>query len=138
MTSKRLTHYGFPSHAILMKKKYTIDAGHKYLHQRTEVQQMSEWKQAEGNIFKFEETGDAIEGVLLSKEKSTQFDNMVYKIKREDDTIAVVFGTAMINGLLEVVEIGSLVRLEYKGEKENKKAGQSPTKLFDVQYKDAE
>lgn len=90
------------------------------------------YKKIEDKIHKWAEKGDYIEGELVSSEESRTFGNKVYKFKTEDDETIVVFGTAVLDSQMAGVELGDKVKIEYLGEKENKKKGQNSIKLFEV------
>ena len=93
---------------------------------------MGEWKKVEDTIFKFEQVGSEIEGVLIGSEDSKTFNNKVYKIKSKDGKIFTVFGTAILDSQLACVALNQTVRIVHTGSKPNKHAGQNPIRLFDV------
>jgi len=93
---------------------------------------MAEWKKIESNVHKFMDVGEAIEGKLISKEPNQSFDKgKVYKIETKEG-LKVIFGTSILDSEMESVNIGQMVKIVYVGEKENKKKGQNPLKLFEV------
>lgn len=93
---------------------------------------MSEWQKIESTVFKFEKIGDVIEGVLRSVEDSASHENnKVYKIEQKDKKIYTVFGTVILNDLMQGVKIGQQVKILFSGTKESQK-GQNPTKLYDL------
>jgi hypothetical protein len=92
---------------------------------------MSEWKNIEGDVFRFEVAGDCIEGILKGVEDSLQFKNKVYKIETKEGN-KTVFGTVVLDQKMIGISVGTEVKIEYTGEKVNKKKGQNAIKLFDV------
>jgi hypothetical protein len=97
---------------------------------KTEMSKM-EWKKIESEPFKFEVAGDVIEGILASVDKSEQFGNMNYKIQTKEG-LKTVFGTVVLDSLMSGIRIGSDIKIEFAGLKENKKKGQNAIKLFNV------
>lgn len=95
------------------------------------------FKNTESQIFKFEKIEDKIQGKLISKEDSDRYNNKNYKIKKADGETVIVFGTSVMDSQMEIVNVGDEVIITYKGERENKKPGQNPIKLFCVQYKES-
>lgn len=94
----------------------------------------NEYTKVEAEIYKFEKEGDMIEGELKSVDDSSSFGNKVYKIETKEG-LRTVFGTTVIDSQMQLVPPNSMVKIVYTGEKENKKVGQNPIKLFDVFYK---
>lgn len=92
----------------------------------------SELKKVEDMIFKFEKVEDSIYGVLMAVEHGSNFGNKVYKIKTEDGNIYTVFSTTVLESKMSTVKIGDTVKIVYVGDKENKKSGQNPIKVFEV------
>lgn len=95
-----------------------------------------EWSKVESEIMQFQKEGDCIEGILIDKEKSKTYNNMVYKVKKDDGKTTVVFGTTVLDSQMTEIDIGKRVKIVFLGEKENEKKGQNPIKLFEVFFKD--
>jgi len=96
------------------------------------------YKKVEDVIFKFENEGDTLKGVLLSKEKNSNsdYDNFVCKIKEEDtDEIITFFTTKVLETKLKTIDVGTKVKIVMTGSKPSK-SGRNDTKLFDVFYKE--
>lgn len=93
---------------------------------------MTDWKKVESNIWRPEKSEESIEGVLIDKQPSTEFDNMVYTLeanvngKLEQRTI---YGTTVLDDRMKDISIGKIVKIIYKGEKKVKKG---MSKMFDV------
>lgn len=90
------------------------------------------YKKIEDKIFKFEIEGDEIEGELLSKEKGSNYDNEVYKIKDKNSVTWTCFSTKVLQSQMQSVKIGDFIKIVYAGNKKNPKKGQNDTKLFEV------
>lgn len=89
-----------------------------------------EWKKVEDKIFKFENEGDVIEGVLVGVEDNKTFSGKVYKLKNNDE-IRVVFGTTVLDSQMSSVSIGDEVKIVFTGTKPDPK-GRNDIKLYDV------
>jgi len=92
-----------------------------------------EWRKLESNVFKFEDEGEEITGILRSVEPS-QMDgakNKVYGIETSDGLLTV-FGTVVLDSLMSGVKLGQMVRIAFTGERDNKNPAYSPIKQFDV------
>lgn len=93
------------------------------------------WCEVKQGIFKFEKVGDTLEGKLLEKKESEEFNNTDYKIKSSDGIEHILFGTVMLNSLMETVPIDAKVRIEFMGTTPAKKEGHNDTKEFKVFWK---
>lgn len=88
-----------------------------------EVQQPSAWKP--------EKDGDNIEGELTAKKTHIGVnDSNLYHLKK-DDVVTSIWGSKVLDQRLELVEVGTYVRITYKGTEKNKK-GQD-VKIFKVE-----
>ena len=87
------------------------------------------------DVFKFENKGDSIQGKLLEKKESEEFNNQEYKIKSSDGIEHIIFGHVMLDSKMENVDVGSIVNIELIGETPPKKEGHNPTKQFVVHWK---
>lgn len=95
---------------------------------------MGEYKKIESVVLRLDNEGDYIEGTLVSKEAG-DFNNKKYKIKKEDGSLVTLFGTTMLDDLMSTVKIDQQIKIVNTGEKESKKKGQNPMRLFDVYVK---
>lgn len=96
------------------------------------------FKKIEPNVWKPEEKGDEIEGVLIRVQESSQFGNKVYNLEvDEEGTLIqkVVFGTTVLDDRMAYVKEGAKIKIVFCGVQKNKK-GQD-TKIFEV-WKDDE
>jgi len=92
---------------------------------------MEEFEKVEDSIFRFEVEGDAISGKLISIEDSMSYDNKVYKLQT-DDGLMTVFGTTVLDRIMKSIEVGTDIKIVYKGLQESKEKGYQPYKLFEV------
>ena len=90
------------------------------------------YKKVEMGVKRFEKTGDSISGIYESREDGAMFGNLVYKIRQDNGETMIVFSTTILESKMAGVKIGDKIKIEYLGEKENKKKGQNPIKLFEV------
>ena len=93
---------------------------------------MTEYEKVEDTIFKFENVGDELEGVLIAVEDGANYGNKVYKIKCDDDKTRVVFGTTVLMSQMSVISIGERIKIVREKDKPHKKAGMNPIKVFSV------
>jgi hypothetical protein len=90
-------------------------------------------------IWKAVEPGDQIEGIYLKKTNAPYRGRPNWKYCFEsDDPLAVdgkisFFGTESLNGALEDVLIGKMVRIIYKGERPSSDKMKKPFKVFQIQ-----
>jgi hypothetical protein len=96
------------------------------------------YKKVEDTIFKFEDEGDTIEGMLVGKEQSRNFSNMVYKILVESGETMTIFGTIILDQKMRAIKENDIVKIVFTGTQENKKKGLNAIKLFDVFVKQHE
>lgn len=96
------------------------------------------YEEIKQDVFRFENIGDTIEGELVSKKESDEFQNMEYRIIDKDDVEHIVYGTVILDSLMENVDINVFVCIEFIGENPAKKEGHNPTKLFKVWKKEKE
>ena len=96
-----------------------------------------EWKKIEDNIFRFEDVGDTIQGVLKQKEIGQVYGNEVYHIKTATDDF-VIFSTVVLQSRMAGVDIGNEVKIVFTGTQPSKKKGQEDVKLFDVFVRETE
>ena len=87
------------------------------------------WEPVEPGICKFENPGDSIEGVLVSRDQRGDYGSAAYSIETKDG-FKLVWGTTVLDDRMRFVNIGDQVRIIFKGIEENKKG--QPTKIFEV------
>jgi len=90
------------------------------------------WNKINFEVFVFKKTGDSIEGIYEEKETGQLYGNNVYKIKQEKGSTFIVFGTSVLDTLMNSKKIGDKIKIVYTGNKDNKKKGQNAIKMFDV------
>ncbi len=90
----------------------------------------NEWVFEEPEIWKPEQAGDSIEGVLIYKrDKGGKFNNESYYIENSGKSF-IIFGTAVLENRMKLVNVGDIVKIEYKGTEKNKR--NEDTKIFQV------
>lgn len=91
----------------------------------------SEWKEVNSNVWKPQNPGDFIEGVLVDKEENVgSLKSCAYFIETAKKERFLVWGSAILDERLKFVQVGSLVKIEFVETRKNK-AGQ-PLKIFKV------
>jgi hypothetical protein len=89
-----------------------------------------EWNEIQPNVWKPTTTGEAIEGVLIDKQLDKgSFGSSAYAIESQSGQ-TLVWGSAVLDERMKYINIGDLVRIEYKGTQKNKR-GQD-VKIFKV------
>lgn len=93
---------------------------------------MTDWEKVESNVWRPENKEDSIEGVLIAKEKSIDYDTQVYTIEvkvKENIVRRTVYGTTVLDDRMKDIPVGKIIKIVYKGEKQVKRG---LTKLFEV------
>ena len=94
----------------------------------------NEWKSIEPGIWKPENKGDSIEGVLLAKKTEVGTNNSnAYVIETKNNEQLMVWGSTVLDDKMIIVKVGDMVKIEFNGKQPNKKG--QPTKLFKVYTK---
>ena len=89
-----------------------------------------DWVSVQSEIWKPEEAGDFIKGVLTSKEKSSgKYESEAYYIENNGKTL-LVFGTTVLESRMRLVQVGDVVKIVYKGIEKNKR--DEDMKIFKV------
>ena len=88
-----------------------------------------EWEEIQPNIWKPEQEGDALEGVLISKDKAGQYDSNTYALDTPKGQVSL-WGTAILNDKMKYVNVGETVKIVFEGRTETKKG--QPVLLFKV------
>ena len=90
----------------------------------------NEWVSVEPEIWKPEQPGEAIEGYLVRKrERGGKYNKETFYIKNENQSF-VVFGTAVLENRMKMVDVDDYVKIVYKGIEKNKR--DEDTKIFEV------
>ncbi|MGB6010824.1 MAG: hypothetical protein WBI57_06110 [Desulfobacterales bacterium] len=81
-----------------------------------------EFKDVDPGIWKYEKEGDSIFGVLIHKEPRDEANELSarYYLENENGKV-MVWGSAVLDDRLKLVEIGTPLRITYKGKQNNKK-----------------
>ena len=83
---------------------------------------MEQYKTIEPGIWKPQNEGDSITGILVSKEEDNPERNMSAKYMIDsNEGVTLVWGSAVLDERMAVVPIQSKVRITYNGKKELKK-----------------
>lgn len=89
-----------------------------------------DWEEVPGlEYWKAEKEGETIQGVLIKKEKN-DLGNTWTVLTEKDEEIKTP-SHSLLQQRLEKVMIGTLVRIEYKGERATKQ-GMNPVKIYKV------
>ena len=79
-----------------------------------------DWKPTSGEIFRFENNGDSIEGELSQIRDGNYFrpdgtKSKVYDLKTKDGKTKTIFGSMVLERQIASVKVGTQVRIVYKG-----------------------
>ena len=94
---------------------------------------MSDWNKVESDADAWvpEEEGDEIVGTLVDKDpEGGKHGSGLYTVEDDDGTQRIVFGTMVLNDRLNNVDLGSDVKIVFKGEEQA--ASGNNYKDFDV------
>lgn len=101
-----------------------------------EEQKPVKWKIVEPNVWRPENDGDFIEGVLINKNGNVGANlSNTYYVENRDGAF-MVWGSTVLDNLMSVVKIGERVKITYKGLVQNAR-GQD-TKIFKVEREEKE
>ena len=82
----------------------------------------TKWKTIEPNMWKPENEGDSIEGVLIGMEPKDDVKKISAKYNIENkDGMFMVWGSAILDDRMKYVKIGQLVRITFVEQTKNKK-----------------
>ena len=96
-----------------------------------------QWEDVEPAFKTWEKKGESVEGNFISSEEFVYAtgDNGIRYILEDDDGVRVAFnGTKQLNSLLQTIEFGTYIKVEYVGEV--KTSQPQPAKIFKV-YREA-
>ena len=97
--------------------------------------------EVQSGLFKFEEVGDSIEGVLMDvrtvKSKIDSSNQKMYDIQTADGNLFSVFGRPVIDQKMKQAKIGQLVKMAFTEEGKAKQGTKNKFKLIKVWLKDA-
>jgi len=93
------------------------------------------YKEINPSTWTYENDGDFIEGILVQKQKDIgENKSMLYSIETPQG-VKNVWGSMVLDQRMGFVNVGSKVRITYKGLAEAKK-GKNPAKIFKVELDD--
>lgn len=99
--------------------------------QSNEGEHKMEFETIEPNVWKPEQDGDFIEGVLIAKkEKLGPNESKAYYLEKDSSQV-LVWGSTVLDSRMEFVDIRSYLKITFKGTQKNNK-GQD-TKIFKVE-----
>jgi len=87
------------------------------------------WKRVESKIWKPENEGESIEGVLIAKEPKTEDIGAKYTIENKEGAF-LIWGSAILDDKMHQVPVGSEVRITYEGQK--KLDGKKKLNLYEL------
>ena len=98
---------------------------------------MDEWKTIEPGVWKPEQEGDHIIGVLLNKAPKDEQSGLSarYYIENPEGTF-FVWGSAVIDDRMQYVKVGQKVRITFKGKTKNKR--NQDVNLYTVEVSDTQ
>lgn len=93
------------------------------------------WEEIQPGIWKPENDGDSIHGVLISKKENVGTnESNAYYIENKDGQ-HMVWGSTILDDRLSLVNVGDTIKITYKGTQQNKKG--QPVKIFKVERQKA-
>jgi len=93
------------------------------------------YKEINPSTWTYENDGDFIEGILVQKQKDIgENKSMLYSIETPQG-VKNVWGSMVLDQRMGFVNVGSKVRVTYKGLADAKK-GKNPAKIFKVEIDD--
>lgn len=85
-------------------------------------------------IWTYQKDGDSIEGELIAMQTEVGPNkSKLYSIKLKDNTIKNIWGSIILDDRMNLVKIGDVVKITYKGLGEKTKKGKNAPKLFKVE-----
>ena len=104
---------------------------------------MSQWKEVKRDEEEKEETkfwepeviGETLQGTYIDLEENVgQFKSNLYTIRTSEGEVKV-WGSTVLDGLMEKVDMGLEVRITFNG-KQPSKSGKNPWKDFKLEYRE--
>ena len=91
------------------------------------------FKEINPDVWTYEAEGDSIEGILVAKQSEVGPNkSMLYSIELKDAESKNVWGSAILDQRMNLVKVGSKVRITYQGLGEAS-TGKNAPKLFKVE-----
>lgn len=79
------------------------------------------FKPIEDNIFKFEKTGDSIEGMYLThREQLGKFKSNLYTLKTAEGKLVSFWGGTVLDDEMAKVSYGDVIRIVFRGKNKEK------------------
>ncbi len=90
------------------------------------------YKEIDPSTWKYDKDGDFIEGTLIQVQEEVGMNkSKLYSIETPKGVVSV-WGSAVLDSRMVLVQIGSKIRITFKGRAEAK-GGKNPAKLFKVE-----
>lgn len=83
------------------------------------MESQDQWEEVDSQVWKPENEGDKITGKLVHKSPENRAKDISARFKVEnEDGIFLVWGSAIITDKLECIDIGTKIRVTFKGKKD--------------------
>lgn len=90
-----------------------------------------EYEEIEPNVWKPENDGDSVEGILIVKKENVGPNESNAYYLEKDNKQTMIWGTTVLDSRMDLVKVGDQIKITFKGTEENKKG--QPTKIFKVE-----
>jgi len=90
------------------------------------------WVEVNPNVWKPEAIEDYIIGILIKVEPKVTGLSTKYYLETKDKGTVLVWGSAILDDRLKLIDLGSIVKITYKGEKPSK-VGKNPLHIYKVE-----
>lgn len=91
------------------------------------------WKEVLTDIWKPEKDGDSVQGVYVTADTEPETNNSFsnkYYLETSDHQVVMIWGSAVLDERMKLISFGTKVKIEYKGQTQNKKG--QPLNLYKV------
>lgn len=93
------------------------------------IEREEDWEKITTDVWKPEEEGDSIQGVLVDKRTTGDFDSESYSIETKEG-FKLVWGTTILQNRMKLINVGDIIKIIYKGTETNKRG--QPLKIYEV------
>lgn len=91
----------------------------------------TQWREINTNVWKPEKEGDVIIGQLVRKVEGKEEASSKYYLELEGGRVLFLWGSAILDDRLALVQVGMYVRVTYEGKAENRKG--QPLNMYKVE-----
>lgn len=91
------------------------------------------WTEINPNVWKPEQIEDYIIGIIIKVEPKSSGISTKYYLETKDRGTILVWGSAILDDRLKLVDLGSIVKITYKGKKPSNKPGKNDLLIFKVE-----